>query len=305
MLRGGAEDGIIFSMKTSAFFVAAAAAAVTLSLCGGTVFVPAGETKRPTGTFSDGAVVKEGGGVLDLSAAALEGKKAIVIREGAVRFAMERSGEPKAVKTRHLRWTITGTRPNAEYSGSGPQFSEFRLFYKGEPVKFPATTRSTSPQHSEVEGADKGFDGNLHTKCYKSAPFVLDFGTEVAFDAYSYATANDAIGRDPRDWVLEIGERRNGKIVWRVAGVERGFEAPTKRFTEAGKKFPTSLGGTIPLDCQIEVCGKGRLILDGIGGRLENVKGCGLVELVNSSATFPAGSGFTGSVIGGAVTFEK
>ena len=253
-------------MKTSAFFVAAAAAAVTLSLCGGTVFVPAGETKRPTGTFSDGTVVKEGGGVLDLSVAALEGKKAIVIREGAVRFAMERSGEPKAVKTRHLRWTITGTRPNAEYSGSGPQFSEFRLFYKGEPVKF---------------------------------------GTEVTFDAYSYATANDAIGRDPRDWVLEIGERRNGKIVWRVAGVERGFEAPTKRFTEAGKKFPTSLGGTIPLDCQIEVCGKGRLILDGIGGRLENVKGCGLVELVNSSATFPAGSGFTGSVIGGAVTFEK
>ena len=75
--------------------------------------------------------------------------------------------------------------------------------------------------------------------------------------------------------------------------------------TEAGKKFPTSLGGTIPLDCEIEVCGKGRLILDGIGGRLENVKGCGLVELVNCSATFPAGSGFSGSVIGGAVTFEK
>ena len=78
MLRGGAEDGIIFSMKTSAFFVAAAAAAVTLSLCGGTVFVPAGETKRPTGTFSDGTVVKEGGGVLDLSAAALEGKRSIL-----------------------------------------------------------------------------------------------------------------------------------------------------------------------------------------------------------------------------------
>lgn len=291
-------------MKTSAFFATAAAAAVSLSLCGGTVFVPAGETKRPVGTISDGAIVKEGAGTLDLSAVALD-SKSVVIREGAVRFAMERSGEPKAVKTRHLRWTITGTRPNAEYSGSGPQFSEFRLFYKGEPVKFPATTRSTSPKHSDVEGADKGFDGNLHTKCYKSAPFVLDFGTEVAFDAYSYATANDAIGRDPRDWVLEIGDRRNGKIVWRVAGVERGFDAPKARFTEAGKKFLTAPGGSFPIDCQIEVCGKGRLILDGIGGRLENVKGSGLVELVNSSATFPAGSGFAGSVIGGAVTFEK
>lgn len=291
-------------MKTSAFFATAAAAAVSLSLCGGTVFVPAGETKRPVGTISDGAIVKEGAGTLDLSAVALD-SKSVVIREGAVRFAVERSGEPKAVTTRHLRWTITGTRPNAEYSGSGPQFSEFRLFCKGEAVKFPATTRSTSPNHSGVEGADKGFDGNLHTKCYNSAPFVLDFGTEVTFDAYSYATANDAIGRDPRDWVLEIGDRRNGKIVWRVAGVERGFDAPKARFTEAGKKFLTAPGGSFPIDCQIEVCGKGRLILDGIGGRLENVKGSGLVELVNSSATFPAGSGFAGSVIGGAVTFEK
>ena len=291
-------------MKKSAFFATAAAAAVSLSLCGGTVFVPAGETLRPTKALPGESLVKEGPGVLDISAAPLDGKS-IVIREGAVRFAVEKTGEPKAVKTRHLRWTITGTRPNAEYSGSGPQFSEFRLFYKGEPVKFPAKTKSTSPHHSAVEGADKGFDGNLRTKCYQPTPFVLDFGTEITFDAYSYATANDAIGRDPRDWVLEIGERRNGKIVWRVAGVERGFDAPKARFTEAGKKFLTAPGGSFPLDCQIEVGGKGRLILDGVSGRLENVKGCGLVELVNSSATFPAGSGFTGSVIGGAVTFEK
>lgn len=291
-------------MKTSAFFATAAAAAVSLSLCGGTVFVPAGETKRPVGSMSDGAIVKEGGGTLDLSAVALDGGS-VVVREGTVRFAVDGGGVPKAVKTRHLRWTITGTRPNAQYSGSGPQFSEFRLFCKGAPVKFPAATRSTSPNHSAVEGADKGFDGNLNTKCYQSTPFVLDFGEEVEFDSYSYATANDAIGRDPRDWVLEAGESRNGRIVWRVVGVERGFEAPTARFAEAGKRFPTVKGGSFPIDCKIEVCGKGRLVLDGIGGRLENVKGCGLVELVNAAATFPAGSAFTGSVVGGAVTFEK
>ena len=304
MLRGGAEDGIIFPMKKSAFFATAVAAAVSLSLYGGVMSVPAGETKRPTGVLSGNVIVKEGGGVLDLSGASLEGKS-IVIREGAVRFAVEKTGEPQAVKTRHLRWTITGTRPNAEYSGSGPQFSEFRLFYKGKPVTFPVTTKSTSHNHSSVEGADKGFDGNLRTKCYQPSPFILDFGTEITFDAYSYATANDAIGRDPRDWILEIGEKRNGKIAWRVAGAERGFDAPTKRFAEAGKIFLTAPGGSFPLDCQIEVCGKGRLILDGVGGRLENVKGSGLVELVSSSATVPAGSGFTGSVIGGAVTFEK
>jgi hypothetical protein len=303
MLRGGTEDGIIFSMKTSAIFAAAAAAA-SLSLCGGIVSVPAGETRRPVGALSEGAIVKEGEGVLDLSAVPLDGR-AIVIREGTVRFSAAKAVRPKAVKTRHLRWTITGTRPNAQFSGSGPQFSEFRLFFKGAPVKFPAATRSTSPKHAAAEGADKGFDGNLSTKCYQPSPFVLDFGEEVEFDAYSFATANDAPGRDPRDWVLETGERRNGRIFWRVVGVERGFDAPAARFAEAGRRFQTAPGGSFPFDCAIEVCGRGRLVLDGVGGRLGNVKGGGLVELVNASATFPAGSGFTGSVVGGRVTFEK
>lgn len=288
--------------KTAILFASFAAA-----LCaarGETVKVAAGETVRPAREFADGVLVKEGAGTLDMSGSSL-GCAKLVVREGTVRFSAGGGGAPKEVTTRHLRWTVTGTRPNAQFSGSGPQFSEFRLFHKGKPVRFPATTRSTSPHHADAEGADKGFDGNLRTKCYKPSPFVLDFGADVTFDAYSFATANDAPGRDPRDWVLEAGERRRGRIVWRVIGSERGFVAPDARFAEAGRLFQTAPGGSFPIDSAIEVCGKGRLVLDGLGGMLDNVSGSGLVELCGSSATFPAGSGFTGSVVGGTVRFEK
>ena len=290
-------------MKTRYFAFAALAAVCVFASQAETITVAAGETVKPTKALTGEVLVKKGPGMLDLSACALK-NKGLKIEEGTVRFAIEEpKGAPTTVKTRHLRWTITGTRPNVEYSGSGPQFSEFRMFLKGKPVAFPKTTKSTSPNHGAVEGADKGFDGNLKTKCYQQSPFILDFGAEVEFDAYSYATANDAIGRDPRDWVLEVGEKRKGRIYWQTAGVVRGFDAPKQRFTEAGKQFPVVLGGSFPVDYPIEVCGKGKLKLDGIGGRLENVTGCGLIEVKGGSVSFPAG-GFQGSVVGGNANFE-
>ena len=290
-------------MKTNIILSAVLAAACVCALRAETITVAAGETVRPTKALTGGVLVKEGPGVLDLSAVALK-NSGLVIREGSVRFSSEAGGEAAAVTTRHLRWTVSATRPNAQFSGSGPQFSEFRLFYKGQPVAFPSTTVSTSVNHRAVEGADKGFDGDLRTKCFQRAPFILDFGTPVTFDAYSFATANDAIGRDPRDWVLEVGEKKNGRIYWTMAGVERGFEAPTARFAEAGKKFLVRPGGSFPLDYPIEVGGKGRLVLDGVGGRFDNLSGSGLIELRNCSIAFPPNSTFTGAVIGGSVNYE-
>ncbi len=290
-------------MKTRYFAFAALAAVCVCASQAETIEVAAGQTVKPTKDITGDVLVKKGPGMLDLSACALK-NKGLVIEEGTVRFAVEEpKGEPSTVTTRHLRWTITGTRPNAQYSGSGPQFSEFRLFHKGQPVKFPSTTISTSVNHRAKEGADKGFDGDLGTKCFQRSPFILDFGTAVTFDAYSFATANDATGRDPRDWVLEIGEKRNGRIYWRAAGVVRGFDAPTARFTEAGRKFPVVLGGSFPVDYPIEVGGKGTLKLEGIGGRLDNITGCGLVDVSGGSLTVPYG-GFSGSVVGGSVTYE-
>jgi len=294
----------ILLMKTRHFALAALAAVGIFAVQAETIEVPAGQTIKPTKAIVGDTLVKTGEGTLDLSGVALK-NAGLIIREGTVHFAVEApKGKQQAVKTRHLRWTITGTRPNDSFSGSGPQFSEFRLFKQGQPVAFPSTTKSTSHNHAAGEGADKGFDGDLKTKCYQHSPFVLDFGTLVEFDAYSYATANDAIGRDSRDWVLEIGEKRNGRIYWQMAGMERGFTAPTARFTEAGKLFPVVLGGSFPVDYPIEVGGKGKLILDGIGGRLEKISGSGLIQLSNSSLTLPEAGGFTGSVVGGTVTYE-
>ena len=291
-------------MKTSLLLSAVFTAVLACPLSAATITVAAGKAVRPTKALTGGVLVKEGPGILDLSTVPLL-NDGLVIREGTVRFSAFAKGAPTQVKTRHLRWTITGTRPNAKYSGSGPQFSEFRLFYKGQPVAIPPTTTSTSVGHDDAEGADKGFDGNLRTKCYKATPFILDFGTEVTFDAYSFATANDAPGRDPRDWTLEIGSKQNGKIRWGMVAAEQGFEAPLKRFAEAGKRFPLAPGGAFSADYPIEVCGKGRLQLDGIGGRLYNVSGNGLIELSRSALVVPPESKFTGSVVGGNVTYEK
>ncbi len=290
-------------MKTRNIFSAVLLAASVGVLNAQTITVPAGETMRPTQPITGETLVKDGAGTLDLSGVPLK-NKGLFIREGAVRFSAAVKGDPVTVKTRYLRWTITGTRPNAQFSGSGPQFSEFRLFYRGKSVSFPSTTISTSHNHTAAEGADKGFDGNLRTKCYQRSPFILDFGQDVTFDAYSYATANDAIGRDPRDWTLEIGQKLNGRIVWQVMGVERGFEAPQARFTEAGKMFQLAPGGAFPVDYPIEIGGKGRLQLDGIGGLAEFLSGAGLIEISNCSLTFPPDTKFTGSVIGGAVNYQ-
>ena len=291
-------------MKNSILLSAAFAAAVVCSLSAETITVPAGETVRPEKAITGDVLVKEGAGTLDLSGVVLK-TQGLKIADGAVLFSAKRERAPTTVTARNLRWTITGTRPNAQYSGSGPQFSEFRLFFKGQPVAIPAGTTSSSVNHAAHEGADKGFDGDLHTKCYQSAPFILHFPCDVTFDAYSFATANDAIGRDPRDWVLEAGEQGKGRMRWQTIGAEQGFTAPEARFAEAGTSFRVAPGGGFPVDYPVEVCGKGRLVLDGMGGRPENLSGDGLVELKGCGLTLPADTAFTGTVSGGQVRLEK
>ena len=85
-----------------------------------------------------------------------------------------------------------------------------------------------------------GIDGDLKTKCYFN-PFIADFGEEVTFDGYSFATANDAIGRDPMSWTVEAGVADGSAVSWLSIGAVEGFEAPKARHAEAGKVFPVKL----------------------------------------------------------------
>ena len=271
------------------------------------ISVPAGETVKVEAgcQFKGGVLVKTGAGTLDLSAAVLR-NEGLEIREGAVLFA---SGGSAVVSCRYLRWNVTKTRPAKsappEYGNTGSQFSEFRLFRGGKMLPRPA--HATAICASDwAESPKKGIDGDLKTKCYAN-PFVADFGEEVTFDGYSFATANDAIGRDPASWTVEAGFATAAGIQWAPIGSVQGFEAPKARFAEAGKVFPVSVSDVVPAGYPVVVRAAGRLVLRGANEMLEAVSGDGLVQLEGgASASFGADCAFTGTVCGGgAVNFAK
>lgn len=271
------------------------------------ISVPAGETVKVGAgcQFKGGVLVKTGAGTLDLSAAVLR-NEGLEIREGAVLFA---SGGSAVVSCRYLRWNVTKTRPAKsappEYGNTGSQFSEFRLFRGGKMLPRPA--HATAICASDwAESPKKGIDGDLKTKCYAN-PFVADFGEEVTFDGYSFATANDAIGRDPASWTVEAGFATAAGIQWAPIGSVQGFEAPKARFAEAGKVFPVSVSDVVPAGYPVVVRAAGRLVLRGANEMLEAVSGDGLVQLEGgASVSFGADCAFTGTVCGGgAVNFAK
>ena len=271
------------------------------------ISVPAGETVKVEAgcQFKGGVLVKTGAGTLDLSAAVLR-NEGLEIREGAVLFA---SGGSAAVSCRYLRWNVTKTRPAKsappEYGNTGSQFSEFRLFRGGKMLPRPAHATAICA-NDWAESPKKGIDGDLKTKCYAN-PFVADFGEEVTFDGYSFATANDAIGRDPASWTVEAGFATAAGIQWAPIGSVQGFEAPKARFAEAGKVFPVSVSDVVPAGYPVVVRAAGRLVLRGANEMLEAVSGDGLVQLEGgASVSFGADCAFTGTVCGGgAVNFAK
>ena len=271
------------------------------------IFVPAGETVKVGAgcQFKGGVLVKTGAGTLDLSAAVLR-NEGLEIREGAVLFA---SGGSSVVSCRYLRWNVTKTRPAKsappEYGNTGSQFSEFRLFRGGKMLPRPAHATAICA-NDWAESPKKGIDGDLKTKCYAN-PFVADFGEEVTFDGYSFATANDAIGRDPASWTVEAGFATAAGIQWAPIGSVQGFEAPKARFAEAGKVFPVSVSDVVPAGYPVVVRAAGRLVLRGANEMLEAVSGDGLVQLEGgASVSFGADCAFTGTVCGGgAVNFAK
>lgn len=271
-----------------------------------TVDVPSGQTRAVDAgrVLTGGVLVKTGGGALDLTGAVLS-NAGLEIREGSVRMA---AGAARTATGRFVKFTVTKTRPasRADHAGSGPQYSEFRLFKDGKQVPYPEGTKAIAGPVGNCEGPDKAVDGNLNTKYYnpEGVPLVLDLGRAVSFDAYSYATANDAIGRDPADWVVSVGEEKGGSIAWQDVGSISNYSAPRERLRDVGEKFPVALRDVVPYDYPVTVCGKGRLVLAGASETLEKANGSGLIVLENSSLGFAPGTEFTGSVCGGNVTYR-
>ena len=284
-----------------------AVATACLAASAETISVPAGKTERvePGRRFEGNVLVKEGEGTLDLTGAVLA-NAGLDVREGAVRFA---AGASAIVTARYLRFDVRETRPGKkgppEYGGSGSQFSEFRLYRGGKALPMPKDAKAMNGNPSMREGPQKALDGDLKTKCYFN-PLIVDLGEDVTFDGYSFVTANDAIGRDPRSWTLAAGTETGGDIAWSAVGSVNGFEAPKERFTEAGKIFPVALKDVVPANYPVTVGGKGRLVLSGASETLERCAGEGLIVLENATVDFAPQATFNGSVTGGgAVSWRK
>lgn len=284
-----------------------AAIAAACAVGAETISVPAGETLKVEAgrRFEGGPLVKEGAGTLDLSAAVLA-NDGLVVKDGNVVFRS--GGVGSSVTTRYLRFNVTATRPGKsappEYAGSGSQFSEFRLFLGGRMLPFPKEASAMVGGRDLREGPWKGFDGDLKTKCYFN-PFVVDLGRPVTIDGYSFATANDAIGRDPMSWTLEAGVADGSRVDWMRIGAVEKFEAPKERFKDVGRIFPVKLMDAVPPNYPVTVCGKARLTLAGLTETLERLDGNGLVVLEESTLDVGSGSRFSGSVVGGGVCFRK
>ena len=270
-----------------------------------TVDVPAGQTRKvePGRRFTGGVLVKTGAGELDLTGAALA-NAGLEIREGSVRLT---GGGSCAVSSRFVQFKVSKTRPGKkgppEYADSGSQFSEFRLYLGGKPVPFPEGTKAIAGPVGSREGPDKGIDGNLKTKCYYN-PLVIDLGREVAFDAYSFVTANDAIARDPASWTVSAGVADGSQVLWQEVGSAADFAAPKERFAEVGRLFPVSLRDVVPANYPVTVRGKGRLVLADVNESLERVEGDGLIVLERATVSFAPRAAFAGTVCGGDVTYQ-
>ena len=284
-----------------------AVAAICLGAGAETISVPAGKTVavEPGRRFAGDVLVKEGEGTLDLTGAVLA-NDGLDIRAGAVRFA---AGASSTVTARFLRFDVRETRPGKkgppEYASSGSQFSEFRLYRGGKALPMPQGAKAMNGNPSMREGPQKALDGDLKTKCYFN-PLIVDLGEDVTFDGYSFVTANDAIGRDPRSWTLAAGPETSGGIAWSTVSSVNGFEAPKERFTEAGKIFPVKLNDVVPANYPVTVGAKGRLVLAGASETLERCAGEGLIVLENATVDFAPQATFSGSVAGGgAVNWRK
>ena len=122
---------------------------------------------------------------------------------------------PSTYEYRYLMWEIHDIRKRGK---SKQQMSEFRLLNNGNAIDLSSVT-VTNPGGSNPnnEQPPNAVDGSVHTKwldfdidspesfdCDPSSQLVLDFGVGnvATFDEYTWATANDVIGRDPISWSL-------------------------------------------------------------------------------------------------------
>ncbi len=220
---------------------------------------------------------------------------------------------PTTVAGSLFRFTATKARPsdNAnDHPYSGIQLSEFQLLANGEVVPWPEGTTATDGRADPLatEGAQKAVDDKTSTKWYHNnntypKTLTITSPAPLEFDAYQFVTANDARGRDPISWTVEVGTVMEGasEPVWTELDKQsdQTNEVPVARYTATpaysvrGKIARLAL----PVGYELGVEGIAVASFENAGDILTALSGNGtLVATGVKAPTIAAGSTFTGSI---------
>ncbi len=143
-----------------------------------------------------------------------------------------------AVFTKYVRFFPKMMRTSGDHMNSGYQISEFHIMLNGQKVDYPVGTLGTSPgAGAGPEGPEKAIDNNVNTKFYINTtpiyPLVVTLPAPVLFDGYRWYTANDATGRDPVIWSVDIS---TDGVNWTTVDL-RDYSANQAAITTARNSF--------------------------------------------------------------------
>lgn len=254
-----------------------------------------------SGDFAAGqaplTVVKAGAGRLTFDGG--EANAAWSFTGGTTRFLAA-----GAVKAKHVRFRALASRPTGAHADSGIQFSEIRFLLDGAVVTLPAGSAASAPRPGPGnEDGTRILDGSTNTKWYCNDRSFADcvntitFAEPVSFDAYQFATANDAEGRDPYSWTIEAS--LDG-VAWTVIDTQQEVSLTLSRRTWDDHVFSVKGKADIfPADVPVAIGAGAKVVLSFVDETLENFTCAGELSLANEAEVTLAGTAaITGSVTG-------
>jgi len=141
---------------------------------------------------------------------------------------LQQGGTVTNFPVQYLRFTTTKTR---DESTNAVQVAEFYFYSNSRRITNTITASNPGGFNPTNETPSKAVDNNTSTKWldFNKRPIVFDLGAPVSVGAYSYVTANDASGRDPVSWTVELST--NG-VDWFIADTKENRSITNARTNE-------------------------------------------------------------------------